>query len=317
MSIYYDSNPSSVVSSIVADGTTTYTISFDASAFPDFLADGGHFAAWFVFSNDSSGNTGVTVGPSRTDTVWGSDPLNYAVFNGNVISTTFTFPSFATSFVAYGPVNKSYDPTAQTYVSVFGLTNSFNLVYLLVGQSVSVTVPPPPPPIVCFKEDSKILTKQGYKNVQDLRKGDLVKTLKHDYVPIDMIGKKEIYHPASDERIKDQLYKCSKDVFEEVFEDLVITGCHCILTDNFSSEKQKEDVLKVNKKIYVTDRKYRIPACVDERTSVYENAGKHTIYHFALENDDYYMNYGVYANGLLVETCSKRYLKELSNMELF
>jgi hypothetical protein len=29
------------------------------------------------------------------------------------------------------------------------------------------------------------------------------------------------------------------------------------------------------------------------------------------------MNYGVYANGLLVETCSKRYLKELSHMELF
>ena len=26
------------------------------------------------------------------------------------------------------------------------------------------------------------------------------------------------------------------------------------------------------------------------------------------------MNYGIYANGLLVETCSKRYLKELSNM---
>jgi hypothetical protein len=42
----------------------------------------------------------------------------------------------------------------------------------------------------------------------------------------------------------------------------------------------------------------------------------YTIYHFALENDNYYMNYGVYANGLLVETCSKRYLTELSNMEL-
>ena len=36
----------------------------------------------------------------------------------------------------------------------------------------------------------------------------------------------------------------------------------------------------------------------------------------ALENDNYYMNYGIYANGLLVETCSKRYLKELSNMTL-
>lgn len=41
-----------------------------------------------------------------------------------------------------------------------------------------------------------------------------------------------------------------------------------------------------------------------------------TIYHLALENESYYNNYGIYANGLLVESCSQRYLKELSNMEL-
>jgi hypothetical protein len=50
--------------------------------------------------------------------------------------------------------------------------------------------------------------------------------------------------------------------------------------------------------------------------SVYEKEGIFTIYHFALENDDTRMNYGIYANELLVETCSKRYLKEISNMEL-
>ena len=41
------------------------------------------------------------------------------------------------------------------------------------------------------------------------------------------------------------------------------------------------------------------------------------IYHFALENDDFKMNYGVYANGgLLVETCSINYMKNKSNMQL-
>jgi hypothetical protein len=49
---------------------------------------------------------------------------------------------------------------------------------------------------------------------------------------------------------------------------------------------------------------------------VYETPGTYTIYHLALEHDDYYYNYGIYANGLLVETCSKRYLQELANMEL-
>ena len=75
-------------------------------------------------------------------------------------------------------------------------------------------------------------------------------------------------------------------------------------------------MIEVNGNTYVTDGKYRLPACADERTSVYDTEGNYTIYHLALENDDYYMNYGIYANGLLVESCSKRYLKELSGMTL-
>ena len=171
-------------------------------------------------------------------------------------------------------------------------------------------------PYPCFKEGSKILTDKGYKTIETLRKGDLVKTLKNGYKPIDMIGKRVIYNSSVKERIKEQLYKCSKDKYPELTEDLVITGCHSILVDKFNNQKQREKTIEVNGDAYVTDNKYRLPACVDDRASVYEVKGDFTIYHIALENADYYMNYGVYANGLLVETCSKRYLKELSNMEL-
>ena len=69
-------------------------------------------------------------------------------------------------------------------------------------------------------------------------------------------------------------------------------------------------------RLFLTDKRYRLPACVDDRTMVYENKGVHMIYHFALKSESYYGNYGVYANGLLVETCSKRFLKELANMEI-
>ena len=171
-------------------------------------------------------------------------------------------------------------------------------------------------PITCFLENSKILTNYGYVPIQDLRKGDKVKTLLHDYVSIHLIGKKEIYHVASQERIKDQLYKCSPEQYPELSEELIITGAHAILVDDFSSEEEKNKTNNVLGTIYVTDEKYRLPACCDERTTIYEKAGKHTIYHIALENDDYYGNYGIYANGLLVETCSKRYLTELSEMDI-
>jgi hypothetical protein len=174
---------------------------------------------------------------------------------------------------------------------------------------------------VCFKENSKILClvdkQEKYVVVQDLRKGDLVKTVLHGYIPIDMIGKKQMYHEASSERIKEQLYKCTKAQYPELLEDLVITGCHSILVDKFKNADQKAKAMAVNDgRLFLTDKRFRLPACVDDRTIVYEDKGVHMIYHFALNNDSYYGNYGVYANGLLVETCSKRFLKELANMEI-
>jgi len=102
-----------------------------------------------------------------------------------------------------------------------------------VGLLVLVIVEAPPPP--CFLYDSKILTNKGYRPIQDLRKGDLVKTLKHYYKSIDMIGKRDMNHPASQERIKNQLYKCSKEQYPELNEDLIITGCHAILVDSFNT----------------------------------------------------------------------------------
>ena len=96
----------------------------------------------------------------------------------------------------------------------------------------------------------------------------------------------------------------------------MLTGCHSVLVDKFESEEQREKVIKQTGATYVTDNKYRLPACLDKRAKVYKKEGLHVIYHVALENDDYYENYGIYANGLLVESCSKRYLKELSGMAL-
>lgn len=171
-------------------------------------------------------------------------------------------------------------------------------------------------PIVCFNTDTKILTNKGYRCIQDLRKGDSIKTLNDGYKNIEMIAKKETHHPALQNRVKDQLYKYSKNNLEEVFEDLIITGSHSVLVDDFSSQEEREKTREILGDIYITDNKYRLPACIDKKSEVLETPGTYTIYHFALENEDYYFNYGIYANGLLVETCSKRYLKELSNMEL-
>ena len=182
--------------------------------------------------------------------------------------------------------------------------------------SSSVYLNSPNIQMICFKRDSQILTDKGYIPIQYLRVGDLVKTVSNGYVPIHMLGKRDMYHVAAKNRINDQLYVCTSDAYPEVFEPLVMTGCHSVLVKTFANDTERKRTIEVNGNTYVTDRHYRLPVCVDERAKVYEKRGIHTIYHISLENIDYYMNYGIYANGLLVETCSKRFLKELSNMEI-
>ena len=171
-------------------------------------------------------------------------------------------------------------------------------------------------PTTGFKEDTKILTDKGYIPIKDLKKGDLVKTLKHDYKPIHIIGYSEIYHPVSATRTPQQLYRCPQQAYPGMFDDLIIIGGHNILVEVFISRKQREKTLEVNGDIYATDGRYRLPVWVDERASVYETVGPFTVYHIALESNNIYMNYGIYANGLLVETCRKKCLNELSYMTL-
>jgi hypothetical protein len=78
-----------------------------------------------------------------------------------------------------------------------------------------------------------------------------------------MIGKREMHHHAVQERIQDQLYKCSPAEYSEVFEDLIITGCHSILVDNFANEAEKEKQYKAMDKI-IREQAPAIPLFYDE-----------------------------------------------------
>jgi hypothetical protein len=216
----------------------------------------------------------------------------------NITSFPYLYGASTGDYNLYGNANSSTNNNVDGFG---GVTYAFSLT--------------PFGGVPCFKEGAKILTSTGYLPVEDLCKGDLVLTYKHGFVPVHMIGRRRMFHPSSAERLKDQLYVCSKEQYAELNEDLILTGCHAILVDTLDPQQRAATVETLGK-TYMTDGKVRLPACADLRATVYENPGDYTIYHVALDHSDNYMNYGVYANGLLVETCSKRYLKELSGMEL-
>jgi hypothetical protein len=282
----------------IGSGTFGFCTGLTSVSFPAFLTSIGSGA--FAFC---SGLTSVSF-PASLTSIGGQ-----AFLNCNILKTLYFYGNPLPT-IQSNSFQNIIPSGAIAYVSTPAYNNPANQATItsLRLQGIEVV-------IQCFLKGSKILTDKGYVKVEELRKGDLVKTLKDGYQEIYKIGKKELYHGASQERWKNQLYVCKKEKYPELLEELVITGCHSILVDGFISAEEREKTIEVNGDTYVTDGKYRLPACVDERTEVYPVEGTYEIYHVALENENYYFNYGIYANGLLVETCSKRYLTELAKME--
>ena len=173
------------------------------------------------------------------------------------------------------------------------------------------------PAAPCFLEGSMILCQvegaETYVPVEQLTKGTLVKTSLHGYKPLVLLGKGIMQNPGTDERTEQRLYKCSPSKYPELTKDLFLTGCHSILVSTLT-DKQREETVQRLGEIFVTDKKYRLMACVDDRAEPWASEGTYTIWHFALEHENDRMNYGVYANGLLVETCCIKTLKNKSNM---
>jgi hypothetical protein len=176
------------------------------------------------------------------------------------------------------------------------------------------------PATPCFLEGSTILCEvngvEKYVPVEELKKGTLVKTSLNGSKPVVLVGKRNIQNAGNNERTESRLYKCSPSNYPQLKNDLYITGGHSILEFPIT-DKQKDDIIKYQGKLYVTDNKYRLMACLDERAEPWNSEGEYTIWHFALENQDKKMNYGVYANGgLLVETCSIYTMINKSGMTL-
>jgi hypothetical protein len=240
-----------------------------------------------------------------------NDALAYTNEIANYGSYTIPNPSFVGGYTHWRLASNSTGPSPQNIVYTTGdnLSGNFTTDFYYLY-----------PVAPCFLEGSKILCQvdgvEKYVPVEELKKGMLVKTSLDGFKPVVAIGKGSIQNPGDDARIENRIYKCSPSKYPALTQDLYITGCHSILEDPIT-DKQKEDTIKHLGKLFVTDKKYRLMACVDERAEPWNSEGSYTIYHFALEHHDEAMNYGVYANGgLLVETCSIKFLKHKSNMTM-
>jgi len=237
--------------------------------------------------------------PTETDAINNTNRITE--YGSYIIQPVSGYTSWRIAFTSTGS-------SSQTIVYTTGATLTEDGYYYLY------------PSAPCFLEGTTVLCQvdgaEKYVPVEQLNKGTLVKTSLDGFKPVALIGKGVLENTETDERIENRLYKCATEKYPELTNDLYITGCHSIL--EFPITEQQTEIIKGHLgKLYVTDKKYRIPAHLDERAEPWKSKGAYTIWHFALEDEDERKNFGIYVNGtLLVETCSIYFLKNKSNMEL-
>jgi len=197
------------------------------------------------------------------------------------------------------PINTSI--TGSTLYTLSSYTNLISSITYYNVYQLQITVADIP---ICFLKGTYIYTNEGYKLIETLKKGDYVNTFKDNYVAIDTIVEEELIHDAESERNSRQLFKLSYPEYPQLLKDLYITGAHSILVGKLT-EKQEKQIIKDYGKTFATDLFDRLPAYIDEKAKVHDESGTYTIYHLCLENENMYSNYGIFANGLLVESLSK------------
>jgi hypothetical protein len=263
---------------------------------------------YIVYYNTQS-NAAAAPAPPSTGTgylgVSTSTVTNFPVYE--VKSGYSVWITEQSNFSGLNPIGQTKS-AGQTLDAINGVSSTYVIVYPSPNQ----------PPIPCFLEGSTLTCLVGGEDkevpIEKIRKGTLVKTLKDGYKKVELIGSRPVENPGHSERTQNRLYKLSKEKYPELKEDLYLTGCHSILVDSLTNE-EREETIKQLEVICVTDKKYRLMANIDKRAEPWTSAGEYTVWHLALECSDDGLNFGVYANGgLLVETCSIRYLKNKSKM---
>jgi hypothetical protein len=223
--------------------------------------------------------------------------LTVTIENPNNITTLYTS--------SFTDVNKASGSSITFYLT-YNITDLSSTWQNIAGNYADVYTYPEP---VCFNEGTKILClndsgEDEYFPIENLRKGDLVKTYKHGYKKIDLIGKNTMKNSIG--IFTSCMYKMEKTEKNGLIEDLIVTGGHSILVDDLGEYKEENDKLLGSTQII--DDKYLLLACISKDFVKINNNNVYTYYHFTLENDgDDDARFAVWANGVLTETPSKKY----------
>lgn len=269
----------------------------------------------FYYSTDTTFSTNVLLPIQITHN--NSDSDNKLI---TLLETIFS-PSSSYRFTTNGIIisNNDIENTENNMIALFtdGNNNS-RLVYYHISfddwggppaefvRPFDITLISDPS---CFNEGTKILylnkkLAEEYILIENLRIGDLVKTYKHGYKKVELIGKNPMIN--NKDKFTHCMYKMEKTDENGLIEDLIVTGGHCILVDNLGN--YEEETNKIFGNTPMIEDKYLLLVGISNDFKQIEDSCIYTYYHFIVENDvnnDENMRFSVWANGVLTETPSK------------
>lgn len=160
--------------------------------------------------------------------------------------------------------------------------------------------------VICILEKTQILTDKGYKYIEDLKKGDNLITHTGKYKPIFKIGYRNYNsnYPEDVRRFDTKIYG------HLPFEDLYVTKMHALLFENVNEYcnefyVKNDDMIGKYHKVIASQCK---DSCIPSSGEL-ENRKRY--YNIVLRDTDSNSQYGIYANGLLIETCSLNTFNEI------
>jgi hypothetical protein len=168
-------------------------------------------------------------------------------------------------------------------------------------------------PLLCFDESTEILCLDGnlkevYVPIFQLKVGDFVKSFKHGFRRISTIYKNSLINNIHN--FQSCMFLMPKN--ETMTKDLIVTGGHSILVDDMTDNELIKNSAYFNNTNPKIDDKHLLLAAASEKFTALENDNEYTFYNFCLENEgDDESRYGVWANGVLVETPCAQFLKDI------
>jgi hypothetical protein len=204
-----------------------------------------------------------------------------------------------------GPYQDYRDPNSSTIIYTGAGFDNGAVDYAITGACFNEDTK-----ILCFKPDSN---EEYYKPIQNLNKGDLVKTYLHGYRKVDVACKGRLKNNTK--WFTTCMYKMSKTETNNLTEDLFVIGGHSLLVDELSKEEHLRTCSIWGTPLKI-DEKYLLLAGITDKFERIEGNDVYTYYHFCVENDgNDETRYGVWANGALVETPCKKDILKFRNVQ--